>query len=100
MAIAHTSKSFGVKEARICKLLTDNVNTAATYAAITATVVASPAPAQLTTTSTFSVSGGQGATLTVGRAISVNTAANIGVITAISTDAITTTLLPSLAVSA
>lgn len=83
MALDHRSKVFGVAEARVVKLLTDNAGAAATYSGVTTAVVASPAP----TTTTFSVTAATGANLIVGRAITVGTA--VTAITAIATDAIT-----------
>lgn len=88
MALAHVTKLFGVREARVTKLLTDLSGAAATYSGVTTAVVSSPSP----TTTTFSVTPGGGATLVVGQAVGVNlttTANNISTITAIATDAIT-----------
>lgn len=83
MALSHYSKVFGVKEARIVKLLTDITGQACTYSGVTTAVVASPSP----TTTTFSVTAATGANLTVGRTVTIG--AQLGTISAISTDAIT-----------
>lgn len=96
MPLDHRTKLFGVKEARITKVLADVSGSAVSYATtVTTAVVASPAP----TTTTFSVTPGGGATLVVGRAVGVNLATtpnNVATITAIATDAIT--VAPALAV--
>lgn len=84
MALSHSSKVFGARELRITQLLTDVSGSACTYAGVTTAVVASPAP----TTTSFSVTPGGGATLTVGRTVTVGT--QFATIATIVTDAITT----------
>lgn len=83
MALPHSTKVFGVREAWITKMLTDVAGSAATYASVTSTVAASPTP----TTTVFAVGAGDGAKFTVGRVITI--AAQTGVIQSIATDTIT-----------
>lgn len=66
-------------------MLTDIAGSACTYAGVTTAVVAAPAP----TTTTFSVTPGGGATLTIGRAVTIGATGQVGVISGIATDAIT-----------
>lgn len=89
--LSHNSKNFGVREMRVCKLLTDNPGQAATYAGTTTAVVAAPSP----TTTSFSVTPGGGALLTtadpagiIGRTVTIGATGQIGTILSVTTDAI------------